>query len=104
MKVKIILIILYTCISWYSQAQVAEIPFKFQHSHLFIKVRLNDADSLNFIFDTGCIGTTIDSAVAECGGIKQKKRRPITVDGLGGSAQYPVADHETPHLGHLEYG
>lgn len=84
------------------KAQVAQIPFEFQGTHLFIKVQTRQSDSLRFVFDTGCTGATIDSAAAEKAGISKGNMRSVSVAGSGGSQIYPMALQQSLKLKGVE--
>lgn len=84
------------------RAQVAQIPFEFQGTHLYIKVQTKQSDSLRFVFDTGCTGATIDSAIAERAGIGKENRRTVSVAGSGGAQSYTMALHQSLKLKKIE--
>jgi hypothetical protein len=65
------------------------------------KVKLGDfPDSLNFVFDTGCGGISLDSTTAER--LKLVPRiSPLTVRGIGGLRQQRLLDGMSLHLGNI---
>lgn len=85
------------------KAQITEIPFVFKGTHLFIKVQTKDNDSLNFIFDTGATGATLDSASAERLGISKGKLDTVAVAGAGSDQSYRMAANQFLRLGRTEF-
>lgn len=81
------------------QAQVTKIPFESKGSHLYIKVQTAQSDSLNFIFDTGTTGATIDSATAEKIGISKDNRYQVNVGGIAGNQTNTIALKQNLKLG-----
>lgn len=84
------------------KAQIAQIPFEFKGTHLFIKVQTKQSDSLRFVFDTGCTGAMIDSAVAEKAGVGKENRQTVSVAGSGGSQNYTMALNQSLKLKNVE--
>lgn len=66
-------IVMFLCVTFYFTTVIAaqksslitKIPFELKGNHLFIKVKVNNSDDLQFVFDTGAGGTSINSRVAE---------------------------------------
>ena len=44
---------------------IAEIPFELEDHHIFIRLNIEGSKALEFIFDTGAVGTVINSALTE---------------------------------------
>jgi|GEM_PF-5347344 len=84
------------------KAQITQIPCTFQGKHLFIKVQTKQGDSLNFIFDTGATGASIDSATAERVGISKENRQNVSIAGSGGSQFYTMAVNQNLKVGSAE--
>ncbi|WP_052496184.1 FKBP-type peptidyl-prolyl cis-trans isomerase [Pedobacter lusitanus] len=84
------------------KAQVTEFPFKFSGTHLYIKAQTNQNDSLNFVFDTGATGMSIDSLIAERTGISKATKQLASVTGSGGSRNYAMVLHQNIKLGNVE--
>lgn len=71
------------------QAQsVISIPFVLEGEHMTIKLKVNNTDSLLFVFDTGASTTVIDSATAEAISLKEISKTGIS--GASGNASYAV--------------
>jgi len=86
------------------KAQITQIPFEFDGTHLYIKVRVNQSDTLRFVFDTGSTGgETIDSAAAEKAGIGKENLQTVSVAGDGGAQSYKMALNQTLKLNNLEF-
>lgn len=83
-------------------AQEVKIPFQMIGPHLYIKVQTKNSDSLNFIFDTGATGGTIDSLTAEKAGISQLNRKTVSVAGSGGVKNYTMAENQSLRFKNLE--
>lgn len=84
------------------KAQLAQIPFEFTGTHLFVKVQTGKSDSLRFVFDSGATGATIDSAAAEKAGISKENRKTVSVAGSGGVQNYTMALHQSVKLDRTE--
>ena len=98
---KIVFTFLILSSTLFSKAQTTEIPFELKGSHLYIKIQSKNNDNLNFIFDTGATGTTIDSTVAERVGISKDNLQTVTIDGNGGSQAYQMAAKQQLNMGGL---
>jgi len=83
-------------------AQITQIPFEFKGTHLFIKVQTNQSDTLNFVFDSGATGMSIDSLTAERVSISKANRQTVSVAGSGGAQNYTMALHQNIKLGNVE--
>ena len=77
-----------------ADAQIAQLPLKFNEKHLYIKLQTKQNDTLNFIFDTGATGATIDSTAAERMGIGKKDLQDASIAGSGGVQSYKMAVHQ----------
>lgn len=84
------------------KAQITQIPFEFKGKHLLIKVQTNLSDTLNFVFDSGATGMSIDSLTAERAGISKANRQVVSVAGSGGAKNYMMALHQNIKLGNIE--
>jgi len=84
--------------SHWATAQVAVIPFEIQGKNIFIKVSINQKDSLLLVFDTGATGTLVDSLSAERAGVEKAGRKDVDAIGSGGSKKYIMALNQTVHL------
>ncbi len=61
MRLIITFTISFLSLSLYSQSiPVESIPFKIEKNHIYIYCKVNDTDSLKFLFDTGAAGTVIN--------------------------------------------
>lgn len=61
MKYIINLILFFVSISLDAQSKPIEsIPFSIENNHIYIKVKVNEIDSLKFLFDTGADGSVIN--------------------------------------------
>ncbi|MEK6479206.1 aspartyl protease family protein [Catalinimonas sp. 4WD22] len=58
----------------FAKGTLASVPFELYAEHIFIQIRVNGSDPLNFIFDTGAASTVISQQKAE--------RIKLTSDGL----------------------
>lgn len=83
-------------------AQIAQIPFEFKGTHLSIQVKTKASENLNFIFDTGCTGASIDSAAAVKAGISRENTQAVSVAGSGGAQSYQMALHQNLTIDNLE--
>ena len=64
-KILIIVVTLFS-VSLYSQSKPIEsIPFELEKNHIFIYAKVNEIDSLKFLFDTGADGTSINKEALE---------------------------------------
>lgn len=95
-------IFLILCNTLSSKAQLTQIPFELKGAHLYIKVQAKSNDMLNFIFDTGATGASIDSTVAERIGISKENLQTVTIDGNGGSQSYQMASHQQLKIGNVK--
>lgn len=102
MKLTLLFAILFSAGIAELQAQITKIPFESKGSHLYIKVHTGKSDSLNFIFDTGTTGATIDSATAEQIGISKENRIPVNVGGIAGNQINFMAMNQSLKLGKVE--
>jgi FKBP-type peptidyl-prolyl cis-trans isomerase len=84
------------------KAQITQVPFEFKGKHLFIKVQTSQSDTLNFVFDSGATGMSIDSLSAERAGISKANRQTVSVVGSGGAQDYTMALHQNIKLGNIE--
>lgn len=68
------------------------IPFELWNSHIYINVKINQTDSLSFLFDTGAAtsGIMIDSSVASKIGLKETGK--VTAILTGGSGDFLITD------------
>jgi hypothetical protein len=82
-------------------AQTAQVPFEFKGTHLSIPVKTKGSETLNFIFDTGATGASIDSASAEKLGVSKENRQTVSVAGSGGSQSYQMAVDQNISVGDL---
>jgi len=96
---KILLGLALFCASNTLYAQVASIPFAFNGKHLYIKIKTLKSRDLNFVFDTGATGATIDSATAENAGISKTGRETVNIAGSGGSQDYVIVPGQSLTLG-----
>lgn len=80
------------------KAQVTTVPFSFTGTHLFVKLQVNQSDSLNFVFDSGSTGASIDSAVAEKIGVSKENTLPVSMAGSGGSQSYMMVLNQSLKL------
>lgn len=84
------------------KAQLAQIPFEFNGTHLYIKVQTKNSDSLRFIFDTGATAGSMDSIAAEKAGISKENLQIVNTAGSGGVQAYPLAVHQNLKLKNIE--
>lgn len=82
-------------------AQISQVPLEFIGTHLSIPVSTNGSETLNFIFDTGATGASIDSAVAEKIGITKENRQQVSMAGSGGAQLYQMALNQNLKFGTL---
>ncbi|GAB5553814.1 MAG: hypothetical protein Sapg2KO_34050 [Saprospiraceae bacterium] len=61
-RLTILLTVFLTAVSLAQQAAI--IPLTLQHNYIFIELRINNSEPLNFMFDTGAGVTVIDTAAA----------------------------------------
>lgn len=68
------------------------IPFELNNNHIYVKVRVNNSDTLTFIFDSGAgtSGLMIDSALASAIGLKETGK--VTVGATGGQGDFLITD------------
>ena len=68
------------------------IPFELSNSHIYLKVRINNSDTLSFLFDNGAAasGIMIDSSVAAKIGLKETGK--ITATMTGGKNDFSITD------------
>ena len=88
---KIILLLSFTiCIHAIIFGQIARIPFQLvDNSLVFLKIKVNNSDSLRFYFDTGAATTLIDqSAASKIGLVPDYEQQ---VQGAGGNKTYKMA-------------
>lgn len=94
-----LLIIVVSFITLASFAQVDTIPFE-EDDLVFIKVKVNDGDALNFVFDTGASLVVLDSLMADNMGIKSDYSQ--SAQGAHGSETYNVAVHQKISVGRID--
>lgn len=68
------------------------IPFELSNSHIYVKVKINNSDTLDFLFDSGAAtsGIMIDSSVASKIGLKATNK--ITANLTGGHGDFFITD------------
>lgn len=90
MKKIILLLSFIICIHAIAFGQLARIPFELvDNSLVFIKIKVNNSDSLRFYFDTGAATTLIDqSAASKIGLVPDYEQQ---VQGAGGNKTYKMA-------------
>lgn len=68
------------------------IPFELSNSHIFLKVKINNSDTLYFLFDNGAgsSGIMIDSTLASS--IHLKETGKVRVGGTGGQGDFLITD------------
>ncbi len=68
------------------------IPFELSNSHIYVKVKINNSDTLSFLFDNGAAasGIMIDSSVASKIGLKETGK--ITATMTGGKNDFSITD------------
>ena len=68
------------------------IPFDLSNNHIYVKVKINNSDTLDFLFDTGAgaSGIMIDSTIAS--NIHLKETGKVTVGGTGGQGDFLITD------------
>jgi hypothetical protein len=68
------------------------IPFELSNSHIYVKVKINNSDTLSFLFDNGAAasGIMIDSSVASKIGLKETGK--ITTTMTGGKNDFSITD------------
>jgi predicted aspartyl protease len=78
---------------------VAEVPFELVGRHIFIPLKVNGSEPLNFIFDTGSSSAVIDSVTAEKIGLTANRRSSAT--GAGGRVRVDMRTGNRLALGPL---
>ncbi|WP_103072472.1 aspartyl protease family protein [Aquimarina sediminis] len=96
---KKLVIILVSFITLACFAQVETIPFE-EDDLLFIKVKVNEGDELNFVFDTGASLVVLDSLVAKRMGIKSDYSQ--NAQGANGIQSYKIALNQKVGLGKID--
>lgn len=68
------------------------IPFDYWNNHIYVKLQINDSDTLEFLFDSGAgsSGIMIDSSIAAEINLKQTGK--ITANTIGGKSEFPITD------------
>lgn len=68
------------------------IPFELSNSHIYVKVKINNSDTLSFLFDSGAAasGIMIDSSVASKIGLKETGK--VTATMTGGKNDFSITD------------
>lgn len=68
------------------------IRFELSNNHIYVKVKINNSDTLDFLFDNGAgaSGIMIDSSLAS--NIHLKETGKITVGGTGGKGDFLITD------------
>ncbi len=72
---------------------ITKIPFQLEGNHLFIQVKVNDSNNLNFVFDTGAGATSINSTTAEK--LKLTGSKTTTSKGASGDVELKVIKNNT---------
>lgn len=69
-----------------------KIPFELSNSHIYVKVKINNSDTLSFLFDNGAAasGIMIDSSVASKIGLKETGK--VTATMTGGKNDFSITD------------
>lgn len=97
MKQLVILLSFTVCLVHHHIAQGAQIrssiPFELGGEHMFIKLRVNDSETLDFIFDTGAGGTVISSATAAA--LQLEGSKEITSKGGSGEVRVKVVKNSS---------
>jgi len=77
------------------------IPFELWNNHIYIKVRVNNSDSLCFLFDNGAAasGIMVDSSMASKIGLKETGK--ITAAMTGGNSDFLITDSVSLTIGKL---
>jgi predicted aspartyl protease len=85
-----------------SKARRVVLPFELSNNHIYVKVRINNSDSLDFLFDNGAgsSGIMIDSAVAARIGLQPTGK--ITAGMTGGSSDFLITDSVRLEVAGLE--
>ena len=82
----------------YGQNQlVTTVPFKLNHDHMIVKIRINDSEPLNFLFDSGAGGTLIAKSVADSLGLSPSLARTNT--GAAGTHKVGLVRGTDIHVG-----
>jgi len=90
MKKNILLLCFVISFHAFVSGQIATIPFQLlDNSLVFIKIGVNNCDSLKFYFDTGAATTLIDETSAQRIGLKPDYEQQI--QGAGGNRTYKMA-------------
>lgn len=79
------------------QAQVTTIPFEYYQRLIFIKVTVNNTDSLLFLFDTGANASAIDEKTANL--LKVKTHKVDSVEGTAGTIIVPYVKAKSLSIG-----
>jgi predicted aspartyl protease len=84
-----------------SAEQRISIPFELSNNHIYVWVRINDSDSLSFLFDNGAgsSGIMIDSAVAAKLGLEPTGK--ISASMTGGNSDFLITDSVSLQIGGL---
>ena len=88
------LFVLLSLLSSAAKAQIASIPFEMVGRTMYIKVKINNSDSLRFQFDTGGTGVLLDSLTAEQAGVSKTGRIATEAGGQGGSVSAFYIKHQ----------
>ena len=104
MKSIYLLIVLSLCFACKAQPKkaqfIAKIPFELHKDIIYIKLKVNDLDSLNFIFDTGAGGTLISQSLGER--LKLNNGFTATNMGAAGTHGVDIFQGNTIHIGQLK--
>ncbi len=96
------LIALCLTVNLYAQetSPITKIPFELDGNHTFIKLRINDSDTLDFVFDTGAGGTVINSETATR--LKFDNSKEAITTGASGQVSVSIIENKVVHLNSLE--
>ena len=101
---KQILILIAVCISFNHYAQenklVCEIPFKLIDNHIYIPLKINDSEELEFVFDTGAGATIINSNIQKQ--INLTSNKVLTSNGATGEVNMILIENNTIKFDSLE--
>ncbi|HEY9791968.1 MAG TPA: aspartyl protease family protein, partial [Candidatus Obscuribacterales bacterium] len=83
-------------------AKSLTLPFAYSHKEIVVKVRINDSEPLDFLFDTGASQTVIDRAVAAENFLD--KGPNYTVTAIGGNVPTQTTKIDRLYIGDVELG
>ena len=77
------------------------IPFELSNNHIYVNVKINNSDTLSFLFDSGAgaSGIMIDSALAS--NIHLKETGKVSVGATGGQGDFLITDSVSLTIGKL---